>query len=474
MRNRGAEAIAGADVNGRRSGVTRRALLGGALGVAGCVQRRGVPPLAELYRDITPSVAQPPLIVIPGAFGSQLRRRSTGEEIWPRSNLSLLFSSYPDIELEIDPETLDPMIGDVEAFDVFRQGLGQDFYGKVLETLENIGGYQRGYIDDAGERRGRTYYVYAYDWRLDNVAAVQGLHELIERVAADHGGSGQQVDVLAHSSGGLLARYYARFGTADVLTDEPILPASSGSHRIRRLLLVGTPNLGSMQPVLSHVRGEEMGFRHIPADVVATCSGAPQLMPHPDLEWLVDLRGERVDLDVYDIETWRDLGWSIFSPAVKSRILRRRRSRVAAEAQQQLLEAYLARHLERGRRFHQRLSLPARPDEPRPYLFGSDCAPTIARLVLGNDGRRYRAYEQADLVSDPQPGVDYGALINEPGDGVVTRSSLLGRPPAGSGQSIARLEIAHSIFLCEAHQFLTGNLSFQDNLLFTLLRLEEG
>ena len=124
-------------------------------------------------------MAQPPLIVIPGEFGSQLRRRSTVEEIWPRSNLSLLFSSNPDIELEINPETLDPVISDVEAFDVFRQGLGQDFYGKVLETLENIGGYQRGYIDDAGERRDRTYYVYTYDWRLDNVAAVQGLHELI-------------------------------------------------------------------------------------------------------------------------------------------------------------------------------------------------------------------------------------------------------------------------------------------------------
>ena len=456
------------------NGLSRRGVLLGAAAAAGCAVQPRVPPLAELYRDIDGALNQPPLIVIPGLFGSQLRRRSTGEEIWPRSNLSLLFSSYPDVELEIDPATLEPITEDVEAFAIFRKGMGRDFYGAVLKTLEKVGGYTGQEAGREADPRGeRSYYVYTYDWRLDNVAIAQGLHDLIEQIARAHGDPELKVDMLAHSNGGLLARYYARFGTADMLTDNPLPPDWNGSGRIRRMLMVGTPNLGTMQPVLSHVRGEEMGLRHIPADVVATCSGAPQLMPHPDLDWLVDLRGDPIDLDLYDIETWRELKWSIYSAEARGRMIRRRGSRKADQAHLEVLEAYLARHLERGRRFQRCLSLPAGPDEPRPYIFGGDCMRTVGRIVWTRSGDSYRGFERADRIPDPVPGVDYQSLITDPGDGVVTRSSLMGRGPRRETSDIAPLENSHSVFLCEDHQLLTSNLSFQDNLLYTLLHHRE-
>jgi hypothetical protein len=154
---------------------------------AGCAQF-GEPPLKRLYQSVAVPEDQPPLIVIPGAFGSKLRRRATGQEIWPRSGLALLFSSYPDVEVTIDPDTLDPVADDVEAFDIFRKGMGRDFYGALLSTLETIGGYQRAYPGQPAALPARPYYVYTYDWRLDNVAAVEGLHRLIEQMAEDHGG----------------------------------------------------------------------------------------------------------------------------------------------------------------------------------------------------------------------------------------------------------------------------------------------
>lgn len=453
-------------------GLSRRHLLAGALACTACAGRRPAPPLAQLYaneglRD------QPPVVLIPGAFGSQLRRRSTGEEIWPRSNLSLLLSSYPDIEVDIHPESLEALTDDIEAFDIFRQGLGQDFYGAVLDMMENVGGYTRKRIGDAVEPGQRNYYVYAYDWRIDNLAAVQGLDNLIEQIAEAYGDPGLRVDVIAHSNGGLLARYYARYGVRDVLTDLPSAAAENGSHRIDRLLLVGTPNLGTLQPVLSHVRGEEIGLRHIPADVVATCSGAPQLMPHPDLVWLVNLKGEPINLDLYDLETWRALGWSIFSPFAKRGIMRRHGGRKGLDAHLSVLEAYLAKHLQRGRLFHQSLSGPPQADEPRPYVFGADCTPTAARLVLDLASGGYRAYERVEQIPASIAGTDYQAMIHDPGDGVVTRSSLMGRAPRGERVDAESLEIVNSVFLCEAHQYLTSNPTFQDNLLFTLLRLDQ-
>lgn len=450
-----------------RHGLSRRAFLSAALtgAAAGCAQL-GEPPLKRLYQSIPVSEDQPPLIVIPGAFGSKLRRRATGQEIWPSSGFSLLFSSYPDIEVTIDPNSLDPVADDVEAFDIFRKGMGRDFYGALLKTLESIGGYRRTYPGQPLEPTGRSYYVYTYDWRLDNVAAVRGLHQLIEQVAEDHGDPKLRVDIIAHSNGGLMARYYARFGTADMLTEQAAKPHWNGSHRIRRLLMVGTPNLGTMQPVLSHVRGEEIGLNRIPAEVVASCPGAPQLFPAPGLPWLMDPRGEDLGLDVYALETWRDLGWSIFSGKARDRATSKHGGGRQGRAHLELLERYLAKHLARGRRFQQVLARPARPDEPEPFVFGGDCTPTVARLVLEKSGGAFVGREHADRIAAPVRGLDYDALINEPGDGVVTRASLTGQPLS---PGIAPLNVSHSVFLCEEHQLLTGNASFQDNLLYNLL-----
>ncbi len=438
------------------------------LATAGCARSRA-PHLARLYRDLGPEDGQPPLIVIPGAFGSQLRDKRTRREIWPESDVSLLLSNYEQIELAIDPETLEPITGNVEAFDIFRKGLGRDFYGALLQTLEAIGGYRRMHPGQIPNESGRQFYVYPYDWRLDNVASVQGLHRLIEQVALDHGNPDLRVDVLGHSNGGLLARYYARYGTADMLTHGATEPTWNGSSRIRRLLLMGTPNLGTMQPVLSYVRGEEVGLGEIPPEVVATCPGTLQLMPHPEITWLCNMRGEPLDLDVYELDSWRELKWSIFSDQARSRAAHRHGGGQQGRRYLATLEAYLAKHMARGRKFQQVLSRPAQREEPLPYIFGGDCTPTVARLVVESRGSILRAHERPATIRKPISGVDYENLINEPGDGVVTRLSLMGRQPAGDGNTLAELRIAHSIFLCEEHLRLTGNLSFQDNLLYTLL-----
>ena len=152
----------------------------------GCTaMTRKRPPLDDLYGHID-NDDQPPLIVIPGAFGSRLLDTWTGREIWPRSSTKLLFSSYKGLEVEIDEATLDPVRNGIQPYHVFRKGLGRDFYGQILDTLEGAGGYQRRQPGEPVAPKQRNYYVYLYDWRLDNVAAVAGLHELIERIQVDY------------------------------------------------------------------------------------------------------------------------------------------------------------------------------------------------------------------------------------------------------------------------------------------------
>jgi hypothetical protein len=63
----------------------------------------------------------------------------------------------------------------------------------------------------------------------------------------------------------------------------------------------------------------------------------------------------------------------------------------------------------------------------------------------------------------------------EPGDAVVTRSSLLGRyalDVAAPRTGDESLRIAHAMFFCSRHQRLTGNATLLDNLLHALLSID--
>jgi len=420
---------------------------------------------------------QPPLIVIPGAFGSRLLDTRTQQELWPGRTTKLLLSSYKGLEVDIDEDSLEPVAGRIRPYEVFEKGLGRDFYGQVLLTLERAGGYRRVRPGQEVRQEQKNYFVYLYDWRLDNVAAVQGLHELVEDIRARYGDPRLKVDILAHSNGGMLARYFARYGTRDHLDTGVAVPDYAGARMIRRLMLVGTPNLGSIQPVLSHIRGEEIGFRKIPAEIVATTTGAPQLMPHPAIHWLVDTHGDPVDRDAFDIETWREFEWSIFSRHVRERTIRRKGGGATGRRYLSILEQYLAKHLVRGKHFLQLMTQGGSEQDVKPYVFGGDCAATVARLILEESRGRYFAREKAEAVSMPVSGINYHQLIHDPGDTVVTRASLLGNCSSGCGptrEKLERVPVSHSVFLCEEHQRLTSNPSFQDNLLHTLFDPNEA
>ncbi|MBE9548103.1 MAG: hypothetical protein IMF09_01755 [Proteobacteria bacterium] len=60
----------------------------------------------------------------------------------------------------------------------------------------------------------------------------------------------------------------------------------------------------------------------------------------------------------------------------------------------------------------------------------------------------------------------------EPGDGTVTKASLLARDsldPSIPRHKYSYFPLAYPIFLCEDHETLTTNAGFRDNLLQALL-----
>ncbi len=442
--------------------------------VAGCVGSRR-PDLPRLYTSRTEGTTVPPVIIVPGILGSRLRDSVTGEELWPGSIYNLLFGPR-SLALEIDPTTLEPRPDHVVAYDLFRSVLGTDIYGKILRTLERTGGYVRGQPGQPVGTRQRRYYIFPYDWRQDNVVIARKLDALIEQLRRDYGDPQLKVDLVAHSMGGLIARYYLQYGTTDVLDGNEFLASFDGATKLRTVILLGTPNLGSVGALHSFLTGYRVGPQRIPTESLATMPSVYELLPHPINMWIVAADGKPLERDLFFAGTWLAYHWSVFDPDVIARIKRRFADPRQASARVETLQKYLGKRLERARRFVWSLSYNETQQAPvKLVVFGGDCSLTPARVVVEESGgvdreAKVRLYPKE--IRHPVPGVDYSRLMLEPGDGSVTKASLLAREslnPTVSRSEDVFFPLAYSLLLCEDHEHLTGNINFQDNLLNVLL-----
>lgn len=451
--------------------------------VCGCTLTPA-PDLQRLYetgsltRDNTveAGVLETPVILVHGAFGARLRDRDTGKEIWPGGVTSLLFNSYDDIALPIDAETLHPAVSKLEAHAITDRAAGRDFYGAIIRTLETAGGYVKGIPGEPVKDGRRRYYILVYDWRQDNVQAVRRLDELIERIRTDYADPDLKVDIVAHSMGGLVTRYYLRYGTTDVLDGNDFPMNDHGATRVRKVILLGTPNLGSVSGLNEFLQGFKVGLRRIPTETFATMPSAYQLFPHPIRSALVSANGEVLERDLFDVSIWRAFQWSVFDPQVRERIIRRFPDPQQGAAYLVLLERYFEKHLERARRFVWSLTVPVEYSAVRHVVFGGDCELTPARLLVEEvRGESVLRLRPRDIIKR-LPGVGYEKIMLEPGDGRVTKPSLFAREaldPTVPRHRYSYFPMDHSILLCESHDSLTGNISFQNNLLNILLTRDQ-
>ena len=435
------------------------------------------PDLSRLYASgATEEARTPPVILIPGILGSRLLDKHKHREVWPGSTLHLLAGSKQDLVLPFDPVTLRPIDDGFEASGLFEEVLNADFYGAILRTLRQSGGFVPGKLGTHADPRLRRYYVFAYDWRQDNVTSAKRLDALIEQIRHDYDDPTLKVNVIAHSMGGLVIRYYLRYGTVDALEGDGDFPLNMrGAAKIGTAVLLGAPNLGSVSSLQSMILGHSVGLRRVQPEVLATMPSIYELLPHPLTDWSVDPSGKDLDLDLYDVTTWKRLQWSVFDPDVIARLRSRFNRPAEADAYISALQAYFGRNLERARRFIWSVTFEEPTSSVKFVVFGGDCVLTPARIVIEPQQGRSLARLFPEDVQHKVSGVDYSRLMLEPGDGAVTKPSLLAREalnPVAPRNDALFFPLAYAFFLCENHTRLTGNINFQDNLLNVLLTRE--
>ena len=435
--------------------IARIAALALLLLTAGCSVRES-PDLAQLYAPVAARPKAHPLIVIPGIMGSRLHRAADGAEVWPGPLAGFVAGvDFDRLALPV-PGTAEiagaPVRDVLAAGGIFYEIAGRDFYGRLLETLSGAGGYR---CVTAAQVDAQTDCVlFAWDWRRGLETAAADLDALVEKLRVLRGDPALRVDIVAHSAGGLVTRYFVRFGGADVLdAPEPAI-TYAGGRKVRQAVLIGTPNYGSITALQRAITGVPAGLAVIRPETLATMPGMFQLLPHPDRTWMIDIHGRRLELDVFTSEVWRDSGWSIWDRAVRGRIRETFADPAAADAYLAAFEAHFARQLARAARFHRALSARVATGPTKYIVFGSACFATPARCLLEEvDGEVHIRLRPQD-IRRPVPGVPYTALMIEPGDGSVTKASLMARDSLDADAACTDFPIAWATFVCERHDEL--------------------
>ncbi len=452
--------------------------------MSACSTTEPIPDLGNLYNELAmqEDPYRNPVIVIPGLLGSKLVDHDTGEMVWGTFGLGQVDPNTPTgarqfalpMEKGKKLEELRDNVKPAGALDrVVINFLGipleLNAYYNILQTL-GVGGYRDEELGLAGAvDYGEDHYTcfqFAYDWRRDIVESARQLDHFIKTRAQYVQKETEKrfgvkmvkvkFDLVAHSMGGLVARYYLRYGAAD-LPEDGSLPKLTwaGAEYVDHLVIIGTPNAGAMTSLEDLIHGASVDslFPRYSAAVLSTMPAMYELLPRGRHAPLLRADGEPVT-DLFDPELWKSHQWGLADPE-QDPFLKLLLPEV--ESREQRLEIALdhqAKALRRARQFTSALDLPAKPPN------------SLKLLLIAGDA------EETKMTAQINPGRGIKIIKNGPGDGTVLRSSALMDERKADNLNhrlISPIYWSQVHFIFSDHLGLTKTPAFTDNVLYFLL-----
>jgi pimeloyl-ACP methyl ester carboxylesterase len=452
--------------------------------ISACSTTEHVPDLGSLYNALAmhEDPNRNPVIVIPGLLGSKLVDEDTGDRVWGTFGLGQVDPNTPTGARQFAlpmgkgkklEELRDHVKSDGALDRVVVNFLGipleLNAYYNILQTL-GVGGYRDEELGIAGAiDYGENHYTcfqFAYDWRRDIVESAKELDHFIKTRAQYVQKETEKrfgikmakvkFDIVAHSMGGLVARYYLRYGAAD-LPEDGSLPKLTwaGAEHVEHLVIIGTPNAGSMDSLEDLIHGASVDslFPRYPAAVLSTMPSMYELLPRGRHSPLLRADGEPVT-DLYDPELWKSQQWGLADPKQDPILKFLLPDIESAEQRREIALDHQAKALRRARQFTSALDLPAKPPD------------SLKLLLIAGDSEETKKTAQMDTAG----GIKI--VGNGPGDGTVLRSSaLMDERMADNLQSrlISPIHWNQVHFIFSDHLGLTKDPAFTDNVLYFLL-----
>ncbi|MEM8758140.1 MAG: hypothetical protein AAGF47_10215 [Planctomycetota bacterium] len=453
--------------------------------VAGSAARLAHPSLSELYGHAVDQDAgsRNPVIVMPGIMGSVIQHVTSGKTLWGGPERNDFADPTDDEQLRLVSHPMQPgatlrdmtdgtrISGTVTKLraKLFGFPLSVQAYGPILSML-GVGGFlnqeqqgKRKRLESQYSHRSiATCFEFAYDWRRsvpENAALLATFIDNVREFAAYDAKVGDKskikIDVVAHSMGGLLLRYFLRYGATPLheLGDSPE-PNWLGAEVIEHAIMVGTPNAGSMQ-AMEKLLGGLPASPATPAYPPATLCTMPsiyQLLPRVRHEAFDMPDGTPVG-DYMDPELWARNRWGLMSEESDEAIGRMYPALDTKAKRESAAFEHTALCLDETKRFHAAMDLPR------------DAPPTVAKLLFAGDGVMTPCRAIVRDRSIEVTEYDYG-------DGTVLRSSALMDERTwrrDQPRVLTPIRWEAVTFVPADHMMLTRHPTFVNNALYMLL-----
>lgn len=349
-----------------------------------------------------------------------------------------------------------------------------DVYGSFIKAMTLRGGYHEEKWESPSENGFEdSLYLFSYDWRLDNVSNARLLIKRVEELKLKLKKPNLKFDIVAHSMGGIISRYAAMYGDADLPTGKrKAVPTWAGAKDFDKIILMGTPNEGSALTISSLLNGFSIGGLRLQLPLVQdtskftvfTIPSTYQLLPAPGTFRAFDDRLEPVEVDIYDPKVWSKYGWNAIDDKKFASHFNSAERKIAAN--------YFAAALDRGKRLHEALNTAnGQTGGISFHLLGADCKTALDAVVIYRDekakkwktlfGPKGFTRQDGVKVSDDE----LRKLMLSPGDGIVTSRSLEAITQSEKAGLASIVGNKSDKFICEDHNKLATNDRIQDYII---------
>lgn len=366
-----------------------------------------------------------PVVFVPGVTGVGLRDAESGDLVWGSGkNLTRphdrghatarsVTGRHPGPPIRPAGVILDLKIFGIVRYQIY-QGLVDLFVGE---------GYQWGDLDCP--RSADEFFLFAYDWRQDNVASAALLADRLENLRRVRGRDELRINLICQSNGAHVCRYFAKYGRLNLAAAAAGEPREPAGLEVENLILVGASNGGSIRVLREMNRGRryiDVVGRFWAPETLFTFSSLYQDLPVYTADLFVDAEARPLDIDLFDADSWRRYEWSIYG---------RQTARKLAQGDlppwlgtDSDRRRFLVKALDRARRFHRLLRADAElSPATRYHLITNRSRQTSSRAVLVREGDRWKTEFGDDKRIRRQ--AEMRDRVETGGDGHATAASQL-------------------------------------------------
>ncbi|MCI7643485.1 MAG: hypothetical protein MST10_03895 [Lentisphaeria bacterium] len=370
--------------------------------------------IRKLMRSESP--LRNPVIVVHGLVGSKLLNQDNGRVLWGEFSPRMFEDDFlTELARPISPDLpLNRLKDNVKAIEMMRTAqvdiLNISFelpgYDGLLDILRRGGYVFEGDVMPE-DKHYYSMFTFCYDWRSDIPEIAAELHQFIltkrrylqKKYEELYGIKDYDVqfDIIGHSMGGLVSRYYLRFGDQPMTENDPPRLDWRGSRYVDKLIMIGTPNGGYLDTCLELINGLKIVpvAPLIPPAFIGTFPTFYQMMPRAAAGAVIDEKGRKVDM--FDPEVWIANQWGLADPG-QDKYLEKLMPKVKSpKRRRQIALEHLRKSLSRARQFVEIMAVESIPPEDvELYIYAGDAIPTNVLAQVKNKKIKVIAQDAGD------------------------------------------------------------------------------